>query len=112
MGRALLMANQDVPDRVFAQRVVDRQNGAAGIAEHFTNALPFQCCPDDLSAGEARRVAGGGFRCFAHGWFLLGGICKKRWAPRSAHCICYFHLMFALSLTDTTKALALWHANQ
>ena len=66
MGRALLVAHQDVADRVFAQSVVDGQDGAAGIAKHFANTLAFEGGPDDLSAGEARGLAGGGCRYFAH----------------------------------------------
>ncbi len=60
MCRALFMADQDVADGIFAQSVVDGQDGAAGIAEHVTNALSFKGGPDDLSAGEARGVAGCG----------------------------------------------------
>ncbi len=66
MGGSLLVADQDVVDRIFAQSVVDGQDGATGIAEHMANALAFEGGPDDLSAGEARCGAGGGCRFFAH----------------------------------------------
>jgi hypothetical protein len=69
---ALLVADQDVADRVLAQSVVDGQDGAAGIAEHVANALAFEGGPDDLGAGEARGLGGGGCRCFAHCGFLHG----------------------------------------
>ena len=71
MGGALLVADQDVADRVFAQSVVDGQDRSTGIAEYFANALAFEGGPDDLSAGEARGLAGGGCRYFAHYGFLL-----------------------------------------
>ena len=48
--RALLVADQDVPDRVLGHRVVGRQNRAARIAEDRADALPHQAFPDDLRA--------------------------------------------------------------
>jgi hypothetical protein len=40
---ALLVARQDAPDVfLFAQRVVDRQNGAARNAEQHVNAFALQ----------------------------------------------------------------------
>ena len=48
--RALLVADQDVPDRVLGHRVVGRQDGAARIAEDRADALPHQAFPDDLRA--------------------------------------------------------------
>ena len=43
MSRALLVADEDVPDRILMKdRVVDRQNGAAGIAEYDVDALILQ----------------------------------------------------------------------
>ena len=50
---ALLVAHQDVVDGKLAQRVVDGQNGAAGIAEDVGDAFADQRGPQDFSAGEA-----------------------------------------------------------
>ena len=49
---ALLVAHEDVADGELAQRVVDGQDGAAGIAEDGGDALADECGPDDLGAGE------------------------------------------------------------
>ena len=45
---ALLVADQDVADPGSRQRVVDRQDRAAGIAEDGVDAFPHQAFPDDL----------------------------------------------------------------
>ena len=50
---ALLMAHEDVVDGKLAQRVVDGQDGAAGIAEDVAHAFAFGRCPDDFRAGDA-----------------------------------------------------------
>ena len=50
--RALLVADEDVADGEFAQRVVDGQNRAAGIAEDLAHAFAFERGPDDFCAGE------------------------------------------------------------
>ena len=71
MRGALFVAHQNMADRVLAQSVVDRQDRSTGIAEYFANALAFEGGPDDLSAGEARGLAGGGCRLIAHYQFLL-----------------------------------------
>jgi hypothetical protein len=42
MRGALLVPDEDVTDGELAQRVVDGQNGAAGIAEYFADALAFE----------------------------------------------------------------------
>jgi len=54
---ALLVADEYVVNGELAQRIVDRQDGSAGIAEDGFNALAHQCGPHDFSAGEA---GGGG----------------------------------------------------
>ena len=53
MRRALLVAHQHVVNGKLAQRVVDGQNRAAGIAEDVGDALAHQRGPQNLSAGEA-----------------------------------------------------------
>ncbi len=53
MHRALLVAHQDVLDLVLLeQRVVDRQHGAARIAEQVLDALVLKRCDDHLGAGH------------------------------------------------------------
>ncbi len=47
--RRLLVTHQDVPDRrLLKQRVVDRQHGAARIAEHYLHTLFAQRTEQDL----------------------------------------------------------------
>ena len=48
--RALLVPHQHVPDGKLTQRVVDGQDGAAGITEDFADAFSFERCPHDLRA--------------------------------------------------------------
>ena len=62
MGRTLLVAHQDVLDVVLAvERVVDRQHGAAGVAEQRGDALVLQRLHDHLRAAHLadRAVRGG-----------------------------------------------------
>ena len=54
VGRALLVAHQDVMDGKFAQRVVGGQDSAARIAEDVSHAFADQRGPEDFSTGEAR----------------------------------------------------------
>ena len=56
MGRALFMANQNVPDRKFAQRIVHRKNRATGIAEDVAHPFADECCPHGFCAGQGRRL--------------------------------------------------------
>ena len=49
---ALLMPDEDVVDGELAQRVVDGQDGAAGIAEDGGDAFAGERGPKDFSAGE------------------------------------------------------------
>ncbi len=51
---ALLMTDENVADGELAQRVVDRQDGAAGIAEDLAYTFAFKRRPHDLRAGEHR----------------------------------------------------------
>ena len=56
MGRAALLADQDVAHLVLPeQRVVDRQHGAAGIAENEFDALILQRLDDHFGAGHLLR---------------------------------------------------------
>jgi hypothetical protein len=49
MDRALLVAHQDMPQRILLeQRVVDRQDGAAWIAENDIHALISEGSDDDI----------------------------------------------------------------
>ncbi len=52
MGRALLMANEDVLDFGIEERVVGRQDRASGIAENYVNAFGDQGLDSDLSSGK------------------------------------------------------------
>ena len=52
--RALLVPHENVVNGKLAQRVVDRQNRSARIAEDRGHALAHQRGPDDFCAGEAR----------------------------------------------------------
>ncbi len=68
---ALLVADQDVVDGKLAQRVVDGQDGATGIAEDGGDALAGEGGPEDLGSGElgwvrVRRI------CLRHGEYLKG----------------------------------------
>ena len=49
----LLVADEDMVNGKLAQRVIDRQDGAAGIAEDGGDAFAHQRGPHDLRAGEA-----------------------------------------------------------
>ena len=56
MDGALFVAHQDVTDRVLLENlVVDRQHGAAGIAEHHLDALILQGLHHHLRAGHRPR---------------------------------------------------------
>ena len=59
-GRALLVADQDVPQRATDQRVVDRHDRAAGVAEDEVHALVLERLDEQAGAGrgDARRAAG------------------------------------------------------
>ena len=72
---ALLVANEDVVNGKLAQRVVDGQNRAAGVAEDVGNALAYQRGPHDFCAGEAGGGGEVGVGCLrgcvvSHGWLL------------------------------------------
>jgi hypothetical protein len=49
---ALLVANQDVMDRILGHGVVDGQEAAARVAEYEIHALAHQALPDDPGPGE------------------------------------------------------------
>ena len=66
---ALLVTDEDVVNGKLAQRVVDRQDGSAGITEYGFNALADQRGPHDFSTGEA----GGGGEVGVCGWRVVGG---------------------------------------
>ena len=57
--RALLVADEDVPDRIVQHRVVGRKNGAARIAEDVGHPLANETFPNDLRS------------CAFHAWLLL-----------------------------------------
>jgi hypothetical protein len=57
MHRPLLVAHQDVADRVLLEdRVVDRQHRAAGIAEYHVDVLLDQRPEHDLRAVHGGRL--------------------------------------------------------
>ena len=56
VGRALLVADQDVVDGKLAQRIVGGKDGPAGIAEDGGYALAGEGCPDDFRSGEGGDV--------------------------------------------------------
>src|SRR2546430_16515243 len=45
------MANQHVADRVLEQRIVRRQDGAAGVSEDVGDAFANEAFPENLCAG-------------------------------------------------------------
>ena len=49
---ALLVADEDVVDGELAQRVVDGQDGSAGIAEDVGDAFAGERGPEDFGSGE------------------------------------------------------------
>ena len=51
--RALLVADEDVADRVVEHRVVGRQNRAARIAEDDVDAFAHQAFPENLRTGQS-----------------------------------------------------------
>ena len=58
MRRGLLVADEDVPEPgVLRQRVIERHDRAAGIAEQQIHALLEQCPAEDLGAGQGFRHA-------------------------------------------------------
>ncbi len=68
---ALLVAHENVVDGELAQRVVDGQDGAAGIAEDGGDALAGEGGPEDLGAGELGWVRVRRIR-LRHGEYLRG----------------------------------------
>ena len=54
---ALFVADQHVANRVIEQRVVGRQDGAAGVAEDGVDALFDQARPDDVSSALFHKVS-------------------------------------------------------
>ena len=50
--RALLVAHEDVADRIVEHRVVRRQDRAARIAEDDVHALAHEAVPENLRAGQ------------------------------------------------------------
>ena len=56
VARTLLVAHQDVPDGRVEDRVVDRQDGAAGEAEHHLHLLHLQALDQCLCSGQFHRV--------------------------------------------------------
>jgi hypothetical protein len=56
------MANEDVVDGELAKCVVDRQDGAAGIAKDSRDALANESSPEDFGSGELRVLV----RIFCH----------------------------------------------
>jgi len=57
------VAHQGVVNGKLAQRVIDGQDGPAGIAEDVGDALAYQRGPNNLSAGEAGGLGQMGVRC-------------------------------------------------
>ena len=53
---ALLVANEDVVDRVLRHRVVDRQDRAAGVTEDGVDSFADEAFPDDLRSGLLHQV--------------------------------------------------------
>ncbi len=51
VGGALLVAHEDVVDGEFAQRVVDGEDGSAGVAEDGGGAFADEGGPEDFGAG-------------------------------------------------------------
>ena len=56
--RALLVPDQDVPDREVEHRVVGREDGAARISEHVGDALAHQTFPQNLRTGSFHIYSG------------------------------------------------------
>ncbi len=52
VSRTLLVAHEDVSDRRVDERVVDRQDRAAGQAEHHVDALALEALDQGLGSGE------------------------------------------------------------
>ncbi len=70
--RALFMPHQDVMNGKLAQRVVNRKDRSAGIAEDIRNALTYKRRPHDLCTGEGSwcgevRICGLATRTVSHG---------------------------------------------
>ena len=53
---SLLVADEDVVDRVVHHRVVDRQDRPAGVSEHGVDAFADEAFPDDLRSGLLHEV--------------------------------------------------------
>jgi hypothetical protein len=63
MHRGLLVADQDVLDRLLMEQgVVDREHGAAGIAEEGVDPLILQGADHHLGAGHRLAHGRGSFR--------------------------------------------------
>ena len=71
VGRALLVADEDMVDGELAQRVVDGQDGPAGIAEDGGYALADEGRPDDFGSGEGGDVFALRFVCVRFRHFEL-----------------------------------------
>ena len=74
MDRGLLVAHQDVADRVLLKnRIVDRQHRAAGIAENHLHTLLLERAEQNFGARLQLGLhlglgcGGGGGLCLAHG---------------------------------------------
>ncbi len=57
VGRALFMADEDVLDLRVEERVVGREDGAAGIAEDYIDAFGNEALDDDLCSGKFFHLA-------------------------------------------------------
>ena len=56
VGCALFVAHQHMMDLAVPERVISRQNGAAGIAEDLLHPFPLQAFPENARAGHRRLV--------------------------------------------------------
>ena len=71
VGGALLVADQDVVDGgEFAEGVVDRQDGATGIAEDGAGAFAGQGGPEDFGSSELGVLVG---HLYLHDGQLIAG---------------------------------------
>jgi hypothetical protein len=67
---ALLVTHEDVADRRVNQRVVDRQDGTAGEAEHDLRVLHLEALDEGLGSGQL------------HGFVLSRGVLRAEKNPR------------------------------
>ena len=57
MSRTLFVAHEDVVNlRLFAERVIGRQNCSARITEDMLHAFPLQAFPDNLSTSFLHKL--------------------------------------------------------